>query len=576
MNHSRTILLVILALALGLRVWGITFGLPYDFTADELHHIVRALKVGAGEGGPVLRIWHTLGKGGLDYLLFFEYGLLYLLWWALGRVGSPDDFALQYFRDPTAFYLIGRLTIALMGALTTLAVYFAAKRVYGVRIGLVAAFFGATSYLHGVYSHLINVHVAMLLALWAGIAAYLRFERATERGWLVAAGLLVGVATSLAYTAAIGYLLILAALVLWPAQLGERPRHRRIADAALVTAAVGAAVALLAPDLIFGFAQLMRNFSGVLGDASRAAGAGSDLRGAIDTVTILEGHPWTGYLDILIKSHNLPLSVGGLAGASIGVIRRDRWTLLLSGATLFFVLLISASDRSPAERYLMPIAPAVWILCAFAIVTLFEHRPVLRLGVIAAVVSVSLFNLVGQDYLWTCPDTRVLAKRWVEDNIEPGAKILMDGMRFRFVQSPPLAPDEKTVARRLAALADSELTISRRALEVYAAAMETAPGPTYDLYSTVYGLEVEDLDHYVRSCFDFVIISSLNEKRYQSRESRARFPASARFYDEIARDPRFSEVFSVAPARWRRSGPTIRIYRIHSECSETSDTGLGA
>ena len=40
-------LLTILGVALGLRLWGISFGLPYDFTPDEVHEIVRALKLGA-------------------------------------------------------------------------------------------------------------------------------------------------------------------------------------------------------------------------------------------------------------------------------------------------------------------------------------------------------------------------------------------------------------------------------------------------------------------------------------------------------------------------------------------------
>ena len=65
----------ILGIALGLRLWGINFGLPYDFTPDEVHEIVRALKLGAGEYS-----W-TMGKGGLYYFLFVEYGLLYVFWW---------------------------------------------------------------------------------------------------------------------------------------------------------------------------------------------------------------------------------------------------------------------------------------------------------------------------------------------------------------------------------------------------------------------------------------------------------------------------------------------------------------
>jgi hypothetical protein len=53
------LLLAVLVLALGLRVWGITFGLPYDFTYDEVHEVVRVFKLSAGEYD-----WNGFGKGG--------------------------------------------------------------------------------------------------------------------------------------------------------------------------------------------------------------------------------------------------------------------------------------------------------------------------------------------------------------------------------------------------------------------------------------------------------------------------------------------------------------------------------
>ena len=82
-------------LALIVRVWGTSFGLPYDFTADEPHQILQALKIGAGEGGPLLRMWHTIGKGGLDYLLFIEYGVLFCFWWLTVKVAGCNDFAID-------------------------------------------------------------------------------------------------------------------------------------------------------------------------------------------------------------------------------------------------------------------------------------------------------------------------------------------------------------------------------------------------------------------------------------------------------------------------------------------------
>ena len=90
-------------LALAVRLWGIAFGLPYDLTADEPHQIVQALKIGIGEGGPLVRMWHTIGKGGLDYILFGEYGVLFVVLWLTGQVAGPREFGLLYLQDPTWF-----------------------------------------------------------------------------------------------------------------------------------------------------------------------------------------------------------------------------------------------------------------------------------------------------------------------------------------------------------------------------------------------------------------------------------------------------------------------------------------
>ena len=83
-------LLAVLTLGLALRMWGIGFGLPYDFTPDEIHEIVRALKLGAGEYS-----W-TPGKGGLYLILFVEYGFLYVFHWLTGTVSGSQEFAIRF------------------------------------------------------------------------------------------------------------------------------------------------------------------------------------------------------------------------------------------------------------------------------------------------------------------------------------------------------------------------------------------------------------------------------------------------------------------------------------------------
>ena len=117
------LLYAILGLAAVVRLWGIDFGLPYDgitydaLTIEEIQEVHRALKLGAGEYSTVF------GKGGLYLILFVEYGALFAVSWLFGWVESGRDFAIQALQDRTTIYVLGRVTVALMGVATCFVVY---------------------------------------------------------------------------------------------------------------------------------------------------------------------------------------------------------------------------------------------------------------------------------------------------------------------------------------------------------------------------------------------------------------------------------------------------------------------
>jgi 4-amino-4-deoxy-L-arabinose transferase-like glycosyltransferase len=551
----------ILVLALAVRLWGIAFGLPYDLTADEPHQIVQALKIGIGEGGPLVRMWHTIGKGGLDYILFGEYGVLFVVLWLTGQVSGPREFGLLYLQDPTWFYLVGRVTVAVLGAATCAAIFAAGRAMYGSRtIGLGAAVIGATAYYHAADAHQINVHVPMAFALWAGIVAYLRYERGGERRWLLIAGLLIGAAVALAYTAGVGLLMVgLALLTSGGARNGAAALAR---DVGTLGAGVLVSVALMSPDLLMGAGLILGNFSQLLGGRAPAAGDADGVRGAIDSVTILRAQDWLGYARVLVQPYNLASTLLALVGAAVGVWRRERWTLLLTPFVLLLLGVLSASNRGLTESYLFPMIPAVWLLASRGVHAVAARDDRLLAAAFAVVIAVPLFRIVRDDYMLTKPDTRIVAKEWIESHVPSGAKILMDGMRFRFVQGVPLTPDAGTIERRLSGVESSELALSPQTLAMYREAAKGLAGPRYDLHSTMYGLEVGSLDYYVAQCFDYVVISSFNEKRYETDAARARYPHAAAFYRDIRRDPRYHRVYDVDPVVWERIGPTITVYAV--------------
>ena len=343
-------------------------------------------------------------------------------------------------------------------------------------------------------------------------------------------------------------------------------------EAGIVLLTMLATLTVVAPEWMTSIGSLPNYFSQILGKVQAATGPyKGDIR---DAITLLrEGRiaEWEGYINFLLNYQTFALSISALMGAGFGLFWRRRWDIIWTVSITAF-LVIMTSGNLKAEHYLLPIMPALWLLSSQAIATVSGRRQWLNVAGLTCVVALSLLTLVRQDVEWTRPDTRVLVKEWIERNVPSGAKILMDGMRYRFVQSPPLTPDNITVSRRVARAKDGHVSrgISSRTLALYAEAMEQVPGPRYELYSTAFGVVVEDSSYYVQNCFDYIITSSYIAKTYARGINRKRFPKSARFYEQLNIDPRFRVVHSVAPVPWKRDGPTVKVYKVVPSCGANS------
>ena len=112
--------------------------------------------LGAGEFD-----WQGFGKGGLYLLLFVEYGILYLTYLFLGITDTPQDFAILYIQDPTPFYVLGRLSVAVMGVVCCGALYLIGRKLYGSLNGVIAATLCAVWAVFVEYSSIINVDIGM-------------------------------------------------------------------------------------------------------------------------------------------------------------------------------------------------------------------------------------------------------------------------------------------------------------------------------------------------------------------------------------------------------------------------------
>jgi hypothetical protein len=223
-TRTAVALVGILALALGLRVWGLRFGLPYFEHPDEWAVADEALRMlRTGEYTPFSYTYPTL-------YVYMQVGVatFHFLWGAgAGLYRTPADI------DPVRFYVWARALTALLGTGAVALTFLAGRSLYGRTAGLLAAALIAVMPSVAGDAHYVTTDTpAMFFTLLAflaiaqlGIPPEHDESRETLRSTLALAlfaGFGVGIATATKWNAGALVIALLASIVL--------VAHRRMSD----------------------------------------------------------------------------------------------------------------------------------------------------------------------------------------------------------------------------------------------------------------------------------------------------------------------------------------------------------
>jgi hypothetical protein len=408
----------ILLVALGLRVWGITHGLPYAYNIDEADQFVpRAIEM----GGFSLNPHYFANPPALTYLLHLIYTLYY---------GGHAAAAGAFQTHPGGVYEIGRLTVAALGVLAVWFAYLLGGELYDRRHGLVAGALSAVAFLPSFYSHLALNDVPALAALTLSLLGAARAQRTGAGRDFALAGVALGVAAGTKYTAGI------AILALIPAMLA-RTGGGRIDRARLYGGALALLLAALSFLAVNPYALLDAHaFLAELAHESAIAGEGAGKLGAPRGPAILY------YLWSFSWGLGWAPALGALAGIAIALGRRDRSLALLLPMAIAYLAFMGLQGRA-FGRWLIPVLPAAAIYAAVALVWL--SRLALRLperagrvarsvlgGELALVALVLGFGAQGavhdihDDLVLSRTDTRTLARRWLAAHTSADARIVVE------------------------------------------------------------------------------------------------------------------------------------------------------
>lgn len=414
LGDARLGLGAILVLALALRLWGLTFGLPYIIQPDEPSVEDRALAMWLdGTANPHYFIYPSL---------YYDMQAVWAL--VVGHIAgvvSPDVLRHPLLHKPF-YYLAGRLLTALVGTATVFVTYLAG-RLFNPRVGLVAAFFLAVAAQHVEQSHYITVDATT--GLFTILSAYcaLRALRDGAASPVLWGGVAAGLAAGVKYNAALALVLPVLAVMLregrsWPSRL------RLAIGAALLCVA---AFLLTTPYALLDHTSFLRDLHTI-------------------SVHYATGHPgaegggnvlwYIRYLfDHGVGPGGTVLALAGLVAivSMRKVIGDDRrkGIVVLVFVVAYYILLCSTYVRF--DRNLLPLSPFIALLAAVAAVALIPSLArVLRNYTVAGALVVlvaavpSVYTAAFDDFTFTHQFSEEVAVSWADAHLPRGAAIAIE------------------------------------------------------------------------------------------------------------------------------------------------------
>ena len=410
-TSQHFLLFIILALGLLIRLWGISFGLPDLYHADEPIVVNHALAYGTGDLNP-----HFFKIPPLtSYVLFVIYGLFYLIARCLSWIHSTSDFQNLFFQDPSSFYLLGRMILgAFLGTATILVFYRLIKRFFSQEHAILCGFFLAFSFLHVRDSHYIYTDIPLLLLIVASFFPIFKIlERGKKKDYLIF-GLLAGAAVATKYNGVFIFIPFLLAHF-----QKEKFKPSSFFDSRLVLAGF---VALATYSLLNPFTWLdFHSFFQETFLQSRAEGFMGFAHHLIYSLAGGVGIPillltlWAVFLFVVRLRADLKTQKGA------------KKIVLLSFIATYYLILCFKSQ--PYDRYVLPLVPFVIFFAAEGVVAIRERLKFSKVMVWVLVYLIALPGIIKiylSDQLFAREDIRTVAKQRVMSIIPPGSKIALD------------------------------------------------------------------------------------------------------------------------------------------------------
>ena len=424
-------LVLIFVIALVVRLWGLSFGLPHpSCRPDEATIVEVACLIAAGDPNPHFFHYPSL----MIYLLAAWFGLRDAILAAVGGGFVPAcDIPIL---PPSDLLLAARYISTMAGAVTVLPVFVAARRLAGDGVALISALLLALCYPHVRESHFGTTDVLMTLFIALAAAEIVRYtDPESPSTHAHRAGFLAGLAASTKYAGAMLLVPFLWAHIERIRRSGNTfwfaSANNRTVLAFIVTATAG--FLFTTPFALLDIHAFLRDLGSEMGHLAEGHVSG-------DTRFDLGRGWWFHARYTLLLGLGLPWCLLAIAGAVWLILRkRPGGVALLLFPVIYY--LYAGSGRTVLVRYMVPMLPYFCICAAIAIYAFasYVRRIPATAGIVLTllVLIVPLRSTICFDRLLATTDSRLLATQWLAQHVPSGASVYMTGLTHGQPQCPP-------------------------------------------------------------------------------------------------------------------------------------------
>jgi hypothetical protein len=556
-----------MALAFGLRIVGLGWGMPYAFQADEDNYLPGAIRMlTRGDLNP----HYFANPPLLTYTVLAELTAYLRLGQILGFLHSAQDVGRQILVNPTPLYLMARMNGALAGTATVLLGFLIARRLHGSKVGLASALLLSVAFLLVRDSHyavndvpatfllMVSFYFATRVAAPGAVAEGLTPAStslgcalssnevrapikgaATEtllRDYLLG-GLFLGLAVGTKYNVGLGAIALLAAHLVRPRKAGEIRKFR--SHLPLVMAGIVSLLTFVAanPYSVLDYPAFLKGFTGQYHWAS-------DPFDTTDTSMVAT------ILRALSVGTSPIILVTSVLGLGLLAYRSPRQAILMSSFPLAYLAFFLFGSSLFYARFAMPLIPFVALLSGYGVVSLAERLPSQSWrigGAVALPMLMALQPLVvdlKHDYLLRQEDTRLQLGRWIEENVPPGSKLAAEGYSFLDTQG------QRTGPKKLEYSLDLPSSLRTHPLEFYVQEKFDyliASSYVYGRYPLDPTAHQSAIDYYQRLGKTFTLVAEFDPTP-DGREL------------PFLMDDEITPIWTVMERS--RPGPTIKVYRV--------------